>query len=79
MASMCSSCAMRLRLLSQKRFEEVLSLFTQVAEQVLDLLHRQRRRFGAAVLPTIYGGEGDAELDGEFFLSKPGPFPEFAD
>ena len=48
--------------------EKVASPFTHTAQQFLDPLHGQGRRFGTAVFPAVDGREGHAELGREFFL-----------
>jgi len=60
-------------------FQQVNTIIAHIAQQLLNPLHSQWRRLGAAILPTVDGGEGDAELGGEFLLGKTRSLPKLTD
>jgi len=56
-----------------------LALIAHTSQKIFDPLHGKGRGFGAAVLPTVDGGEGDAELGRKFFLGKTRSIPKLTD
>lgn len=60
-------------------FQQISTVIAHTAQQILEPLHGQGRRLGAAVFPSVDGRKGDAELGGEFFLGKARSLPKLTD